>query len=65
MHIPAPFAAKVAASGYKPYVIQSEVEGKGTFFRVRLGEYAGHDEALAAKTDFEAKQHIIAYVTRL
>jgi cell division septation protein DedD len=59
------FAAKVAAAGYKPYVIQSDVPDRGTFFRVRLGEYGTHEDAIAAKADFEAKQHIIAYVTRL
>ncbi len=59
------FAAKVVGAGYKPYIVQSDVPDRGVFFRVRLGEYGSHEEALAAKTDFEAKQHIIAYVTRL
>jgi DedD protein len=59
------FAAKVSAAGYKPYVIQSDVPDRGTFFRVRLGAYGSHEDAIAAKADFEAKQHIIAYVTRL
>jgi cell division septation protein DedD len=59
------FAAKVSAAGYKPYVIQSDVPDRGSFFRVRLGAYGSHEEAIAAKADFETKQHIIAYVTRL
>lgn len=59
------FAATVVAAGYKPYIIQSEVPDRGTYFRVRLGEYPSHEDAIAAKADFEAKQHIIAYVTRL
>ena len=59
------FAAKVSGAGYKPYIVQSEVPDRGTYFRVRLGEYGSHEDAIAAKADFEAKQHIIAYVTRL
>jgi hypothetical protein len=55
----------MAPSGLKPYIIKSDVPGKGTFFRVRLGEYASNDEALTAKTEFENTQHIIAYVTKL
>ena len=59
------FVAKITPNGYKPYTIQSEVPGKGTFFRVRLGEYGSNEEALSAKTAFETSQHIIAYVTKL
>jgi cell division septation protein DedD len=59
------FAANVAGAGYKPYIVKSEVPDRGTYFRVRLGEYGSHEDAIAAKADFEAKQHIIAYVTRL
>ena len=38
---------------------------KGTFFRVRVGEFVSQDEALAAKGEFEKREHIIAYVTKL
>ncbi|HKA90120.1 MAG TPA: SPOR domain-containing protein [Haliangiales bacterium] len=57
--------AKLAAAGYKPYVILSEVEGKGTFFRVRIGEYRSKSDASDAKEAFERKQRIIAYVTKM
>lgn len=59
------FVAALKGAGYAPYVVQAEVEGKGTWFRVRIGDYGSYDEAIAAKADFEAKQKIIAYVTRL
>jgi cell division septation protein DedD len=59
------FAAQIKTAGYAPYVVEAQVEGKGTWFRVRVGDYASNGEALAAKGDFEAKQKIIAYVTRL
>jgi DedD protein len=59
------FIAELKKSGYTASVVQAEVEGKGTWFRVRLGSYASHDQALVAKREFESKQKIIAYVTRI
>ncbi|MFH0901710.1 MAG: SPOR domain-containing protein, partial [Pseudomonadota bacterium] len=59
------FAARLRSAGYQPRITQSEVAGRGTFFRVRVGAYASHEEALEAKQDFEKRQHIIAYVTKL
>jgi DedD protein len=59
------FAAKLTASGYKPFIVKSEVADKGTWYRVRLGGYDDHDEALAAKNEFERQERVIAYVTRL
>ncbi len=51
-------------AGYAPYVVETAEEGKGTWFRVRVGHYADYEAAVAGKTDFEKKQQIIAYVTR-
>ncbi|ACY15878.1 SPOR domain-containing protein [Haliangium ochraceum] len=59
------FYAKLRSSGYAPYVKESEVDDKGTFYRVRLGGYPSYDEAVEAKQAFEKSEHIIAYVTRL
>lgn len=50
---------------YKPYMVEADVPGKGTYFRVRVGGYESFDEALEAKSKFEDSQHVIAYVTRL
>lgn len=58
------FHAQLVAAGYKPYIVEAEVAGKGTWYRVRLGSYDDYDAALAAKKSFEGKQKIIAYVTR-
>lgn len=57
--------AKLGSGGYRPFVIMSDVPDKGTFFRVRLGDFPSRNDALVAKEDFERKQHIIAYVTRI
>ena len=57
--------ARLSSAGYKPYVILSDVEGKGSFFRVRIGEYRSKTDAIEAKETFEKKQRIIAYVTKM
>lgn len=50
---------------YDPYMVEADVPGKGMYFRVRVGGYGSFEEAVAAKAEFEASQHVIAYVTRL
>jgi cell division protein FtsN len=59
------FMGKIAARGYKPYIILAEVPDKGRWYRVRVGRYGDYEEAVAAKTEFEKKENIIAYVSRL
>lgn len=59
------FLADVRAAGYKAYLVEADVEGKGRYFRVRFGSFGDYEAALAAKQEFEAKVNKIAYVTRL
>ncbi len=59
------FFRSLEGGSYAPYMIEAEVPGKGTYFRVRVGGYPTFDEALEAKSQFEDSQHVIAYVTRL
>jgi len=59
------FFRTLAGSAYKPYMVEADVPGKGTYFRVRVGSYQDFEEALKAKAAFEESQHVIAYVTRL
>lgn len=59
------FMRKIQAAGYKPFLVASEIPGKGVFYRVRVGDYASRQAAVDAKTDFERKQRIIAYVAKL
>ena len=44
------------------YVVASEVPGKGTWYRVRVGNYGNLQEATAAKSIFEREHNVIAYV---
>jgi cell division septation protein DedD len=59
------FMKKIQAAGYKPFLVASEIPGKGVFFRVRVGDYASRQAAVDAKAEFEKKQRIIAYVAKL
>ncbi|MEK6606059.1 MAG: SPOR domain-containing protein [Myxococcota bacterium] len=58
------FVRALAEKGYSAYVVSSEIPGKGLWYRVRLGDFGSHKDALEAKYDFERKQHVIAYVTK-
>ena len=53
-------AKRFAAQG--AYVAVAESPGKGTVYRVRVGNYASSQEAAAAKTAFEKQTNTIAYV---
>jgi cell division septation protein DedD len=59
------FFRGLSGGPYDPYMVEADVPGKGKYFRVRVGGYGTFDEAVAAKSEFEASQHVIAYVTRL
>ncbi|HWE29005.1 MAG TPA: SPOR domain-containing protein, partial [Polyangia bacterium] len=59
------FMHKIQTAGYKPFLVASEIPGKGVFFRVRVGDYASRQSAVDAKAEFERKQRIIAYVAKL
>jgi cell division protein FtsN len=43
-------------------VIFSEVPGKATMYRVRVGSYGSSQEAIAAKGSFEKQNNVIAYI---
>jgi hypothetical protein len=43
---------------------EAEVEGKGTWYRIRLDSYQTYDEALEGKGKYETATGKVAYVTR-
>jgi DedD protein len=59
------FMKRIQSAGYKPFLVVSEIPGKGVFYRVRVGDYSTRDAAANAKNDFERKQRMIAYVAKL
>jgi len=56
------FARKL--KGENPYLVQSDIPGKGIWYRVRIGNFASDKDANAAKLVFERKFNLIAYVAR-
>lgn len=56
------FAAKVGAE--RTFITVSDIPGKGTWYRVRVGDFATQKDALAGKLAFEKKYNVIAYVTQ-
>lgn len=54
------FARRFA--GQNAYVVATEIPGKGTWYRVRVGSYGTMQEAAVAKTNFERDHNVIAYV---
>jgi cell division septation protein DedD len=48
------YAASLKRKGYAPYVVATQIAGKGTWHRVRLGAFATADAATLAK------QHLVA-----
>lgn len=47
------FAARVSGGGLAARVVESKVEGRGTFYRVRAGEYASRQAAVEAKAAYD------------
>ena len=59
------FLDTVKAQGYQAQITQAEVEGKGTFYRVRMGNYRSLDAATSAKSDFEKASSKSASIMKL
>jgi DedD protein len=59
------FLSSIKAAGYQAYVTQAEVDGKGTFYRVRLGTYRSLESANGAKAAFEKDAKKSASVMKL
>jgi DedD protein len=56
------FAARLRDRGYAPYILTSEVPGKGTWYRVRMGSFASKDAASRYLSDFKRETQLDAFV---
>ncbi len=56
------FAAKLRERGYAPYVVESEVPGRGKWYRVRIGRFASKDAAVKYLADFRRETQLEAFV---
>lgn len=59
------FLAGIKAQGYSAQIREAQVEGKGTFYRVRMGTFRSVENANAAKADFERDAKKSASVMKL
>lgn len=59
------YLATVKEQGYAAQITQADVEGKGTFYRVRMGTYRSLDAATSAKEDFEKASSRSASIMKL
>jgi len=59
------FMSTVKASGFSPYITEAEVDGKGTFYRVRVGSYHSLEAANDAKSDLDKNLKKPATVMKL
>jgi cell division septation protein DedD len=50
------------ARGHKAYVLEANVAGRGTWFRVRIGPFSTQHAAVTYRSSFEAKEHVVPFV---
>lgn len=58
------FVRTLAGNGLTPRVVATQIPGRGTWYRVRIGNFASWDEAVRAKEEFERAHNLVAYVAR-
>jgi len=57
------FMSEFTSAG--PFVVTSDIPGKGRWFRVRVGKFSTSEEAVKAKAEFERQHQKIAYIAPL
>jgi DedD protein len=56
------FADQLRARGHKAYVQEANVAGRGTWYRVRIGPFTTQHSAIAYRSGFESKEHVVPFV---
>jgi DedD protein len=56
------FADQLRARGHKAYVVEAHVQGRGTWFRVRVGPFATQHAASQYRATFEAREHVVPFI---
>ncbi|HEX8793701.1 MAG TPA: SPOR domain-containing protein [Polyangiaceae bacterium] len=56
------FADQLRARGHKAYVVEAQVPGRGTWFRVRIGPFQNQHAASQYRTGFEAREHVVPFI---
>ncbi len=56
------FAQQLRVRGHKAYVAEAKVQGRGTWYRVRVGPFPTQAAASSYRSSFEAKEHVVPFV---
>jgi cell division septation protein DedD len=56
------FADQLRARGHKAYVLEANVQGRGTWYRVRIGPFPTQHAASLYRASFEAREHLVPFV---
>lgn len=59
------FAGGLRDRGFAPFVVEAQVPGKGTWFRVRMGRFPTREAAQRYLADFTRETQVQAFVTPL
>lgn len=56
------FAVELRSRGHRAYVTSAEVEGRGIWYRVRIGPFSTQAEAVKYRSEFESKERVVPFV---
>jgi cell division septation protein DedD len=56
------FATALRQRGHRAYVEPTELAGRGTWYRVRVGPFKTQREAAAYRVEFEKKEHLVPFI---
>ncbi len=56
------FSVELRGRGHRAYVTSAEVEGRGIWYRVRIGPFSTQAEAVRYRSEFESKERVVPFV---
>jgi DedD protein len=56
------FSQQLRMRGHKAYVLEAKVQGRGTWYRVRVGPFPSQAAASSYRSTFETKEHVVPFV---
>jgi DedD protein len=56
------FATALRQRGHHAYVEPTQLPGRGTWYRVRIGPFKTQKEAASYRADFEKKEHLVSFI---
>lgn len=58
------FADELRARGHASFVMRADIDGRGTFYRVRVGPFESKHEAEQYRADFESREQMNTFVVK-